>query len=384
MRSPRRCHRFDAGACAAFLCWPVAPRRLSSRLNTAADAQVVTAFAGFVDLVNTAFLVLEFTRPRFLLVVRRRQPNPRFSKLARCGHCQGVISAGDLPMLRANHYSLVPAVCGQCGRDVLLEPPFVLRPEIQLYRDPRSRRADDVLAVDQCRISHLHRTQGGSVYHPLDISIEPTRPASRPLHLRCTDESARLRLLTALEVVRGHHAPHGAARGPPPPPFQATASASAGLWTAAPRPPEARQLAQARPAAIGGAGPPPASNTGGTAPPPAPGPSAQAAVAVPPPPAPALSQEGGAASGGAGGKTAWESPAPAGPGKESAQRAEGNASPPLASECVVCMDAQRSAAAVPCGHMCACYECLQGIHAAGQGCPVCRQPIQQVVRIYSA
>jgi len=48
--------------------------------------------------------------------------------------------------------------------------------------------------------------------------------------------------------------------------------------------------------------------------------------------------------------------------------------------CIVCLDNQADAAVVPCGHMCGCIACLQGIKDSK--CPVCRGPISSIIRIY--
>jgi DNA repair protein RAD16 len=46
--------------------------------------------------------------------------------------------------------------------------------------------------------------------------------------------------------------------------------------------------------------------------------------------------------------------------------------------CVVCMDRPRTALLVPCGHCHFCYECATQLES--RSCPVCRAPIQRVVR----
>lgn len=48
--------------------------------------------------------------------------------------------------------------------------------------------------------------------------------------------------------------------------------------------------------------------------------------------------------------------------------------------CVVCMVAPLEYACIPCGHMCGCQPCLSKVRA----CPICRQNVQQVVRIFSS
>lgn len=51
-------------------------------------------------------------------------------------------------------------------------------------------------------------------------------------------------------------------------------------------------------------------------------------------------------------------------------------------ECVVCMDANRNAVCVPCGHYAACYDCLAELQLSS-GCPICRRPLASIVRLYN-
>jgi hypothetical protein len=48
--------------------------------------------------------------------------------------------------------------------------------------------------------------------------------------------------------------------------------------------------------------------------------------------------------------------------------------------CVVCLDAPKLYAKVPCMHMCACEACAQLL---GNRCPVCRGPIESTVRVFT-
>ena len=56
-----------------------------------------------------------------------------------------------------------------------------------------------------------------------------------------------------------------------------------------------------------------------------------------------------------------------------------------AAACVVCLEAPRTHAYVPCGHFCVCFSCAKqqltqrSIHAS---CPVCQQPCTKVMRIF--
>ncbi|XP_023643900.1 E3 ubiquitin-protein ligase SPL1 isoform X2 [Capsella rubella] len=46
--------------------------------------------------------------------------------------------------------------------------------------------------------------------------------------------------------------------------------------------------------------------------------------------------------------------------------------------CVICLDRKYNAAFVQCGHMCCCVRCSSQLST----CPLCREPIEQVLRIY--
>jgi len=52
-------------------------------------------------------------------------------------------------------------------------------------------------------------------------------------------------------------------------------------------------------------------------------------------------------------------------------------------ECSVCMECEPDAALYPCGHMCMCYDCAVCVQKLrGALCPICRQPIIDILRIY--
>ena len=69
-------------------------------------------------------------------------------------------------------------------------------------------------------------------------------------------------------------------------------------------------------------------------------------------------------------------PAPASP-------AEGEKAGSQGGLCVVCWDAPAQAVCIPCGHLAGCMDCLSEIKEKGWGCPVCRAPIQQVIKVYA-
>ncbi|CAK9216225.1 unnamed protein product [Sphagnum troendelagicum] len=54
-----------------------------------------------------------------------------------------------------------------------------------------------------------------------------------------------------------------------------------------------------------------------------------------------------------------------------------------ANQCVVCWDAPAQGVCIPCGHLAGCMSCLSEIKAKNWGCPVCRAPIEQVIRVYA-
>lgn len=51
-------------------------------------------------------------------------------------------------------------------------------------------------------------------------------------------------------------------------------------------------------------------------------------------------------------------------------------------ECIVCGELVKDAVFLNCGHNCTCYECAQ-YHFQGADCPMCRQKIVQIVKIFS-
>jgi len=53
------------------------------------------------------------------------------------------------------------------------------------------------------------------------------------------------------------------------------------------------------------------------------------------------------------------------------------------NECVVCMDAEKSHAFVPCGHMCVCKGCAGEIMGADKECPYCCSVATAVMRVFT-
>ncbi|KAI4317751.1 hypothetical protein L6164_025596 [Bauhinia variegata] len=50
-------------------------------------------------------------------------------------------------------------------------------------------------------------------------------------------------------------------------------------------------------------------------------------------------------------------------------------------ECVICMTEPKDTAVLPCRHMCMCSECAQALRHQSNKCPICRQPIEELIEI---
>jgi predicted amidophosphoribosyltransferase len=49
----------------------------------------------------------------------------------------------------------------------------------------------------------------------------------------------------------------------------------------------------------------------------------------------------------------------------------------------VCFDAPKEYAIVPCGHQCVCASCAEQLtNTRTPTCPVCREPIQQTMKVF--
>ncbi|CAH0479717.1 unnamed protein product [Peronospora belbahrii] len=51
-------------------------------------------------------------------------------------------------------------------------------------------------------------------------------------------------------------------------------------------------------------------------------------------------------------------------------------------ECVICFDGSQEAVCVPCGHNAVCMDCAQELLDSTGLCPVCRQQVREVIRLY--
>jgi hypothetical protein len=50
--------------------------------------------------------------------------------------------------------------------------------------------------------------------------------------------------------------------------------------------------------------------------------------------------------------------------------------------CVYCLELEATTALAPCGHRCLCQEHAELLLGMGEGCPLCRAPIQSLLRVY--
>merc|ERR1719345_708338 len=53
-------------------------------------------------------------------------------------------------------------------------------------------------------------------------------------------------------------------------------------------------------------------------------------------------------------------------------------------KCCVCMDQRKDGVLVPCGHKAMCMSCAEMLKARDRRCPVCRQNIGSVVRVFES
>ena len=57
---------------------------------------------------------------------------------------------------------------------------------------------------------------------------------------------------------------------------------------------------------------------------------------------------------------------------------------PASTECVVCYETEVDCVLYSCGHMCMCFQCAVNQWSKAGDCPMCRQPIRDVIRTYRA
>lgn len=50
-------------------------------------------------------------------------------------------------------------------------------------------------------------------------------------------------------------------------------------------------------------------------------------------------------------------------------------------ECVICMTEAKNTAVIPCRHLCMCSDCAKELRLQSNKCPICRQPISELIEI---
>ncbi|KAJ8767534.1 hypothetical protein K2173_017603 [Erythroxylum novogranatense] len=61
--------------------------------------------------------------------------------------------------------------------------------------------------------------------------------------------------------------------------------------------------------------------------------------------------------------------------------AEGFSDSDPGKECVICMTEPKDIAVLPCRHMCMCGDCAKALRLQSNKCPICRQPIEELIEI---
>ncbi|XP_057956797.1 probable E3 ubiquitin-protein ligase LUL4 [Malania oleifera] len=61
--------------------------------------------------------------------------------------------------------------------------------------------------------------------------------------------------------------------------------------------------------------------------------------------------------------------------------AEGFNDSDTGKDCVICMTEPKDTAVLPCRHMCMCGECAKALRLQSNNCPICRQPIEELIEI---
>uniref|UniRef100_UPI00398ED916 E3 ubiquitin-protein ligase NEURL3-like n=1 Tax=Pristiophorus japonicus TaxID=55135 RepID=UPI00398ED916 len=54
----------------------------------------------------------------------------------------------------------------------------------------------------------------------------------------------------------------------------------------------------------------------------------------------------------------------------------------LDEDCIVCCSCRVDSVIYRCGHMCVCYGCGQKLVSSNSKCPICRQPIKEIIKTY--
>ncbi|KAK9125965.1 hypothetical protein Scep_014811 [Stephania cephalantha] len=60
---------------------------------------------------------------------------------------------------------------------------------------------------------------------------------------------------------------------------------------------------------------------------------------------------------------------------------EGDSDENQGKECVICLSEPRDTTVLPCRHMCMCNGCARHLKLQRHRCPICRQPVEQLLEI---
>lgn len=119
-------------------------------------------------------------------------------------------------------------------------------------------------------------------------------------------------------------------------------------------------------------------------------PSSSLTVELPPvrggaPPVPPRVQRSTSVGGGAAGLSSLSSRLSHARGEVAAVSEVSEADENLANECTVCFERACDSVIYTCGHMCMCYSCAISVKSSSDPlCPICRQVIKDVIRIYKS
>jgi hypothetical protein len=52
------------------------------------------------------------------------------------------------------------------------------------------------------------------------------------------------------------------------------------------------------------------------------------------------------------------------------------------NECIICVSQPSNAVLYKCGHICMCYQCAKAVQIQARICPICREPISDVIKCF--
>ncbi|CAE8631784.1 unnamed protein product [Polarella glacialis] len=374
----------------------------------------VQLWEGWVDHDERRLLPLPLWRQKWMVVLLDRRPNTGPAHLA---GAVLVVCCGCGRTLQAEAY-VFQLRCSGCGSQVELtpflqlaiyEPPSSSSPILALdaavpavclrlpqmpsqlvakaLEDASWRSATDALLQGKLRRA-LQSTAGSGRTHGLTFKLLGQEGTILAEHsFRVATEAARSQVLGILRDPSraAYDASHALRAGAPataaiassqlPPQSPWSCSSCTYAHVAA----DARLAACAMCGALRGSMHKGASST---LPEPSAPPTEELGEASAPPPPPRAPPAMPAASPAAPNSEMSKEVAPAASREDSAKVATGT-DEEMVDLCVVCLDRYADTAVIPCGHMCGCEACLQGIlETPGAQCPLCRGAATTVIRIY--